>query len=64
LERNAVYPAIPRVREVSLEVADAVARQGFEEAVPASSDLASAAERIRAAWYEPVYPSYVPAPAG
>jgi malate dehydrogenase (oxaloacetate-decarboxylating)(NADP+) len=63
LEGNAVYPAISRIREVSLAVADAVARQGFEEAVPAGSDPASAAGRIRAAWYEPVYPSYVPAPA-
>ena len=64
LERNAIYPAIPRIREVSLSVAEAVARRGFEEDVPAAVDPARVAECIRRAWYEPVYPSYGPLLAG
>jgi malate dehydrogenase (oxaloacetate-decarboxylating)(NADP+) len=64
LAHNAVYPAIPRIREVSLGVAEAVARRGFEEGVPAAVDRTRVGECIRRAWYEPVYPSYEPSPAG
>ncbi len=58
LEGGAVYPAISRMREVSLQVAEAVARQGYEEGVTEVSDPSRGRELIRAALYEPAYPPY------
>lgn len=58
LEQGAVYPEISRMREVSVLVAEAVARTGYDEdlaAVPEPADLRS---YLRAALYEPAYPGY------
>ncbi|MGE5232017.1 MAG: NAD-dependent malic enzyme, partial [Deltaproteobacteria bacterium] len=59
LEDGAVYPAISRLREVSLQVAEAVARVGFAEELAPAPEPANLREHLRAAVYEPAYPSYL-----
>jgi malate dehydrogenase (oxaloacetate-decarboxylating)(NADP+) len=58
LESGAVYPAIPRLREVSLLVAETVARVGFSEGLAPEPQPADLREHIRSAVYEAAYPSY------
>jgi malate dehydrogenase (oxaloacetate-decarboxylating)(NADP+) len=58
LDQGAIYPAISRMPEVSLEVAEAVARTGYREGlagVPEPTDLRA---YLRAARYAPDYPTY------
>jgi malate dehydrogenase (oxaloacetate-decarboxylating)(NADP+) len=57
LGRGALYPAISRMREVSLRVAVAVANQGHNEGVADVREAAPAMPRIRAALYDPAYPA-------
>ncbi len=59
LEGGAVYPAIARLREVSLLVAEAVARVGFGEGLASGPAQADLREHLRSAVYEPAYPSYL-----
>jgi malate dehydrogenase (oxaloacetate-decarboxylating)(NADP+) len=59
LEGGAVYPAIARLREVSLLVAEAVARVGFGEGLASGPAPADLREHLRSAVYEPAYPSYL-----
>ena len=54
-----VYPPIARIRDVSARIATAVAEVAYARGLaraPAPADLAAA---VRAAMFEPVYPSYV-----
>jgi malate dehydrogenase (oxaloacetate-decarboxylating)(NADP+) len=58
LERGALYPEISRMPEVSVQVAEAVARTGYGEhlaTVPEPADLGS---YLRAALYQPAYPAF------
>ena len=57
LERGAVYPAISRMRDVSVQVAEAVARTGYHEGLAVVPEPASLREYIRSALYEPIYPA-------
>ena len=59
LEDGAVYPAISRLREVSLQVAEAVARVGFAEGLATGPEPADLGQHLRAAVYEPAYPNYL-----
>jgi malate dehydrogenase (oxaloacetate-decarboxylating)(NADP+) len=60
LEQGSLYPALPRIREVSARIAEEVAkvayRRGFATA-PAPDDMLA---HIRSQMYEPEYRSYVP----
>ncbi|HEU5170678.1 MAG TPA: oxaloacetate-decarboxylating malate dehydrogenase, partial [Gemmatimonadales bacterium] len=58
LEQGAVYPPISRMRDVSMQVAEAVARTGYHEGLAAVPEPAHLGEHIRAAVYEPAYPAY------
>jgi malate dehydrogenase (oxaloacetate-decarboxylating)(NADP+) len=60
LEGGAVYPAISRLREVSLLVAEAVARVGFAEGLAPEPEPADLRGYLRSAVYEAAYPSYLP----
>jgi malate dehydrogenase (oxaloacetate-decarboxylating)(NADP+) len=57
LEQGAVYPAISRMRDVSVQVAEAVARTGYHEDLAAVPEPTRLREYIRSALYEPTYPS-------
>jgi malate dehydrogenase (oxaloacetate-decarboxylating)(NADP+) len=59
LEGGAVYPGISRLREVSLLVAEAVARVGFGAGLAPEPEPADLRERLRSAVYEAAYPSYL-----
>ncbi len=58
LDQGAVYPMIARMPEVSMQVAEAVARTGYEEGIAEGQDATRLREFIRAALYEPTYPAY------
>jgi malic enzyme len=60
LEQGSLYPALPRIRDVSAHIAVNVARVAYERGlptVPAPEDLPA---HIRSQMYEPVYRSYLP----
>ena len=63
LDQGAVYPAISRMRDVSLQVAEAVARTGYREGLAALPEPTSLGEYIRSAVYQPEYLSHAEAPA-
>lgn len=58
LSQDLVYPTISRMREVSLAVAEAVARIGYREALAASPEPAHLREYLRSALYDPIYPAH------
>jgi len=58
LEQGAVYPGISRMPEVSVRVAEAVARTGYGEGLAAVPEPADLRSYLRAALYEPTYPAY------
>jgi malate dehydrogenase (oxaloacetate-decarboxylating)(NADP+) len=58
LSQGLVYPAISRMREVSLAVAEAVARIGYREALAAAPEPRHLREYLRSALYDPMYPAY------
>jgi malate dehydrogenase (oxaloacetate-decarboxylating)(NADP+) len=58
LEGGAVYPAISRLREVSLQVAEAVARVGSAESLTPLPESTRLREYIRRTLYETAYPIY------
>jgi len=60
LGRGAVYPAIARMREVSLQVAEAVARVGYREGLTMLPEPASVGDHIRSILYQAGYPRYAP----
>jgi malate dehydrogenase (oxaloacetate-decarboxylating)(NADP+) len=55
LEQGAVYPTISRLREVSVQVAEAVARTGYHKGLAAAPEPTRLREYIRSALYEPTY---------
>jgi malate dehydrogenase (oxaloacetate-decarboxylating)(NADP+) len=58
LSQGLVYPAISRMREVSLAVAEAVARIGYREVLAAAPEPRHLREYLRSALYDPMYPAY------
>ncbi len=58
LEHGAVYPAIPRMREVSLAVAEAVARVAYREALAGAPEPSHLREYLGLTLYDPSYPAY------
>lgn len=58
LDRGAVYPAISRMPEVSLQVAEAVAQTGYGEGLAVVPEPANLPTYLRAALYEPTYPAH------
>jgi malate dehydrogenase (oxaloacetate-decarboxylating)(NADP+) len=57
LQQGAVYPAISRMRDVSVEVAEAVARTGYHEGLAGVPEPTHLREYIGSALYEPGYSS-------
>jgi malate dehydrogenase (oxaloacetate-decarboxylating)(NADP+) len=58
IAQGAVYPAISRMPEVSVDVAVAVARTGYEEDLADLPEPADLRAHLRATLYEPTYPVY------
>lgn len=59
LELGRIYPALSRIREVSLEIATAVASVAWERGLTRKRRPSDVREHVAAAMYQPVYPSYV-----
>ena len=55
---ESLYPAAHRLREVTVKVAAAVVRQAAVDRGAQEPDAADAEHRVRAAMWEPVYPTY------
>ncbi|MCE5264744.1 MAG: NAD-dependent malic enzyme [Deltaproteobacteria bacterium] len=58
-EVGRIYPALSRIREVSVEIALAVARIAFAQGLAAIAEPADLAGHIRSKMYDAVYRSYV-----
>jgi malate dehydrogenase (oxaloacetate-decarboxylating)(NADP+) len=58
LEQGLVYPTISRLRDVSLQVAEAVGGTGCQEGLADVPELAHVREYVRSALYEPTYLMY------
>jgi len=61
LDRGLLFPAIGRLREVTLDVAVAVARQTIAEGQGAGIDPDDAGRRVAGSMWSPEYPALVPA---
>jgi len=55
LEQGSLYPALPRIREVSAHIAAAVARVAYDNGLSARSRPADVLGQIMAQMYEPHY---------
>ncbi|HET7600958.1 MAG TPA: NAD-dependent malic enzyme [Gemmatimonadales bacterium] len=60
LAAGALYPAIGRMREVSLAVAEAAAAVGYREGLAATPEPTDLGAHLGAALYEPAYPRSLP----
>lgn len=58
LKLGRVYPALTRIREVSLRIATAVAAEAYEENLAAAPRPADIEARVREAMFEPAYRDY------
>lgn len=58
LDRGRVYPSLKRIREVSAQIAEAVARLAYERALTISSRPDDVTVAVRASMFEPKYPRY------
>ena len=61
LRAGLLFPALPRLREVSRLVAAAVMRHAVAEGTAAALTDAQIAQRIADSFWEPDYPAFVPA---
>jgi len=59
LEQGRVFPALSRIREVSLAIATAVALEAYETGIARRPHPADVSEDIRQRMFQPVYRSYV-----
>ena len=59
LELGRVYPALTRIREVSLEIASAVASVAWDSGLTDRRRPADIRAFIASRMYQPMYPSYV-----
>lgn len=58
LHRGSIYPPLKQIRQVSLNIAVAVAEMAFEKGLATISRPGDLTEFIRKKMYEPVYPVY------
>lgn len=58
LQHGVLYPAVSRLRDVSVHVAEAVARVAYDEGLAAMPEPTHLREYLRAALYQPTYPTY------
>ena len=58
LEQGSLYPALPRIREVSATIAAAVAQVAYRSGLAAGAVPQGVAAHVRSQMYEPRYPSY------
>ena len=58
LELGRVYPALSRIREVSLEIATAVAEVAWDKGLTDLPRPASVRAYVRSRMYQPIYPTY------
>ena len=59
LEQGSLYPALPRIREVSAEIATAVANTAYESELGAKLSPADVRADVRSHMYNPRYQSYI-----
>ncbi len=59
LEQGSLYPALPRIREVSAEIATAVANTAYESKLGAKLRPADVRADVRSHMYDPRYQSYI-----
>jgi malate dehydrogenase (oxaloacetate-decarboxylating)(NADP+) len=59
LECGRVYPALTRIRDVSLRIATAVATEAHDRGLARAFRPDDLAADIRTRMFEPVYPEYV-----
>jgi malate dehydrogenase (oxaloacetate-decarboxylating)(NADP+) len=59
LAQGSLYPALPRIREVSAHIAAAVARIAYARGLAAGRQPEDRIAHVRAHMYEPRYRSYV-----
>ena len=57
LEHGALFPPVSRLRDVSVHVAEAVARVAYQQALAAVPEPAHMREYLCAALYRPTYPT-------
>jgi len=58
LAKGRVYPSLKKIREVSLSIATAVAREALDEGLAQIESPANLRELVRQSMYEPTYPLY------
>jgi len=58
LAQGSLYPALPRIREVSATIAAAVAQVAYRSGLAAGAVPQGVAAHVRSQMYEPRYPSY------
>lgn len=59
--QGSLYPALPRIREVSCRIAVEVAKVAYQRGVSTGRQPDDVLERVRSQMFEPVYHSYLPA---
>lgn len=59
LEKGCIYPPLTKIREVSAQIAAAVARVAYEQDLAAQPEPENLPSFIRSQQYQPVYQSYV-----
>jgi malate dehydrogenase (oxaloacetate-decarboxylating)(NADP+) len=59
LEQGSLYPALPRIREVSAHIGAAVARVAYRNGLTAESEPEDIPAHVASQMYEPAYRSYV-----
>jgi len=59
LAQGSLYPALPRIREVSANIGEAVARVAYKNGLAAEREPADIAAHVASQMYDPHYQSYV-----
>jgi malate dehydrogenase (oxaloacetate-decarboxylating)(NADP+) len=58
LAKGRIYPSLKKIRDVSLSIATAVAREALDEGLAQIESPANLRELVRESMYEPTYPLY------
>jgi malate dehydrogenase (oxaloacetate-decarboxylating)(NADP+) len=59
LAQGSLYPALPRIREVSAQIAAAVARVAYDQSLASGPTPADLLDHVTSQMYDPRYTSYV-----
>ena len=59
LAQGSLYPALPRIREVSAQIAAAVARVAYDQSLASGPMPADLLDHVTSQMYDPSYSSYV-----